>query len=470
MIYKKKEKRNYVLYLILATTFIIGVISLVSFRSSSTNSTISGSSNSKSSSSRSFVNNKSNSHASSSSSSSSTSTDTDGDQCLLFSPLLHPLHFGKHRVWTSISKDLSLKSPESPTIALLFHGCSHSGEVWATGTEEKMLVQSLLDQSIHVIAPSSESGRLKFQANNDGIEHSGCWNTGPDSDDVNMVAEIVKTLSEITNTTNFIRYIAIGASSGGFFTSYLSTILSLHGIGVYISPLHPLLSSMFLTTSSAFSSKFLQDITYPKALPLEYRAKFIPKRIALVSMPRDAYTETALSRSIEDLLDTVSTDSIKRFSQVSRPISLQTFSDIMPWLLSPAASERLFTRLPTEYLSPVAPIDITDQQKQQSNKEVKSSKSLLWLLEDARAIPHFASAVDAWIKEDLIFSVRQKPHFTLKSESKKTSTDDKPSKDTQKASLRILRRNVLEILQERFAVHEMSSQFASEIVKWLVAS
>ena len=355
----------------------------------------------------------------------------------------------------------------TPTVALLFHGCSHSGEVWATGAEEQIVVNSLIDRSIYIIAPSSESGRLRFQANDDSIEqtveHTGCWDVNSESEDIIMVSEIVQALSLLVSVP--IRFIAIGASSGGFFTSYLSTVLSLHAIGVYISPLHPLLSSMSLSSNGAFTNTMLQSITYPDALPSNYRSRFFPKRVALGSMPRDAFTESSLSRAINDLQDSLATDSIARFSLVSRPISPTTFSEMMPWLLSSAASERLFTTLPAEFLSSVAPSDVL--------QTLSPTDKSVWLLEDARAIPNFASAVDTWIDKDLKFVG---PHFTLKSEGKLSTTaaaDVVPARQVPgqdlvlKAAFRILRRNVLEILQERFAVHEMSSQFSKEITDFL---
>jgi hypothetical protein len=143
---------------------------------------------------------------------------------------------------------------------------------------------------------------------------------------------------------------------------------------------------------------------------------------------------------------------------------------MMPWLLSSAASERLLSTLPAEFLSPMAPSDVLHTLSPSDSKSV-------WLLEDARAIPNLASAVDKWIDKDLKFvGMNDMPHFTLKSEGKISSTaaaDVVPARQVpgqdliSEAAFRILRRNVLEILQERFAVHEMSSQFSKEIIDFL---
>jgi len=470
---KKERKNNYVVYLMIFAS--LGCFFAILFFSKRARSSLitSGASDAASATSSSA----SISVPSTQSSSNNKSQPKDGDQCIEFSPKLRPLQLGKHRIWTSISNEkLLAAATATPTVALLFHGCSHSGEVWATGAEEQILVNSLLDRSIYIIAPSSESGRLRFQANDDSlehtVEHTGCWDVNIDSNDIIMVTEIVQTLSLLVSVP--IRFIALGASSGGFFTSYLSTVLSLHAIAVYISPLHPLLSSMSLSHNGAFTNKLLQSIRYPQALPPYYRSRFFPKRVTLVSMPRDAFTESSLSRSINDLQDSLATDSITRFSLVSRPISPTTFSEMMPWLLSSAASERLFSTLPAEFLSPIAPSDVLQTL---SPSDKKSDSKSVWLLEDARAIPNLASAVDKWIDKDLKFvGMNDMPHFTLKSEGKISSTasaDVVPARQVpgqdliSEAAFRILRRNVLEILQERFAVHEMSSQFSKEIIDFL---
>jgi hypothetical protein len=400
-----------------------------------------------------------------SSSRSNNSQRKDGDQCILYSPSLRPQYIHKHRVWTNPSSNYD-------TIALLFHGCSHSGEVWATGAEEQVLVNELVKNNIYIIAMSSESGEFKFQSQSnkgdDDTQHSGCWNPSIDSNDIRMVADIVKSITEIsttsttstTTTTKPLRFIAIGVSSGGFFVSYLSTILNLHGLGVFISPLHPLLSSMNLASNRAFTSKFIQSMNYPESLPTEYRARFIPKRIALVSMPRDGYTESSLNHAVHDLFDSLPEDTIKQFSQSTRPLFPTTFSDMMPWMLSPAASMRLLSQLPSEFLSTTLPADIDPI-------GAIKYKDGVWLLQDARSIPQLSMAVDKWITFDLFFQKEKKPYFSLKEEEEEEVVDGTVETIPDEASIRILRRNVLEILQERFAVHEMSAQFSKEVVTWL---
>ena len=405
-----------------------------------------------------------------SSSRSNNSQRKDGDQCILYSPSLRPQYIHKHRVWTNNP------SPNYDTIALLFHGCSHSGEVWATGAEEQVLVNELVNNNIFIIAMSSESGEFKFQSQSnkgdDDTQYSGCWNPSIDSNDIRMVADIVKSITEFsttststtttTTTTKPLRFIAIGVSSGGFFVSYLSTILNLHGLGVFISPLHSLLSSMNLGSNRAFTSKFIQSMNYPESLPTEYRARFIPKRIALVSMPRDGYTESSLNHAVHDLFDSLPEDTIKQFSQSTRPLFPTTFSDMMPWMLSPAASMRLLSQLPSEFLSTTVPADIDPI-------GAIKYKDGVWLLQDARSIPQLSMAVDKWITFDLFFQKEKKPYFSLKKkkEEEEEVVDGTVETIPDEASIRILRRNVLEILQERFAVHEMSAQFSKEVVTWL---
>ena len=371
-------------------------------------------------------------------------------------------------MWTTTTNNPT-NNPSSnyDTIALLFHGCSHSGEVWATGAEEQVLVNELIKNNIYIIAMSSESAELKFQSQSnkgdDDSQHSGCWNPSIDSKDILMVADIVKSITDFS-TFKPLRFIAIGVSSGGFFVSYLSTILNLHGLGVYISSLHPLLSSMNLASDRAFTSKFIQSMNYPESLPKEYRARFIPKRIALASMPRDGYTESSLNQAVHDLFDSLPEDTIKQFSQSTRPLFPTTFSDMMPWMLSPAASMRLLSQLPSEFLSTIVPADIETTDETKYNDGV-------WLLQDARSIPQLAMAVDKWINIDLFFQKERQPYFSLKEEEEKEKEDVVVDGTVEtipdEASIRILRRNVLEILQERYAVHEMSAQFSKEVVTWL---
>lgn len=176
--------------------------------------------------------------------------------------------------------------PAMRGIVLLFHGCSHTAEIWATGAEEQPLLSQLTHERLFAVSISAESTK---QPNN-----HNCWDGFSEGYDGNadvrnavaVVAEIARKWDEMaaaelqqaqvpawemeqtaTSTTAAAAgsvqgrsssttpssslplqlplppIYAIGASSGGLFVQLLPLHIRMSSILVYIMGPHPLLFS-----------------------------------------------------------------------------------------------------------------------------------------------------------------------------------------------------------------------------------
>jgi hypothetical protein len=118
-------------------------------------------------------------------------------------------------------------------VVLLFHGCNHDGIDWFQLPEDRKIVRYLLEQNLATIAISSENRQHR------------CWDStfpaNQNADAMRIKSVLPKVLQEhiggAAHNDNLPLY-AIGASSGGVFSSILCQIFPFLGISVIVAPGH----------------------------------------------------------------------------------------------------------------------------------------------------------------------------------------------------------------------------------------
>eukprot|EP01138_Halocafeteria_seosinensis_P004983 gb/GECG01005095.1/.p1 GENE.gb/GECG01005095.1/~~gb/GECG01005095.1/.p1 ORF type:complete len:512 (+),score=52.33 gb/GECG01005095.1/:1-1536(+) len=197
-------------------------------------------------------------------------------------------------------------------IVLLFHGCSHFGDRWNLGPEERQVVVHLHKAGFAVIALTSTSARQEpdgdrcwqiftgwelssepmdvscdvdriERANRHLIEHSA---------DVRMVRSVVRSLLNASPLLHHVKWNAMGASSGGAFTSvlmqpYVLDDVHLDKAVIYISPMH----SDVVTVMESCAQHMEVERFWPRGFP----------DVMFVHMPNDQAAAYEIKQQVNDL-------------------------------------------------------------------------------------------------------------------------------------------------------------------------
>ena len=243
---------------------------------------------------------------------------------------------GGEGAWAAPPSALPLRAARG--VALLFHGCSHTGAVWATGgAPEREVVAALLAQRLLPVALTSADAR----SGGSGGGH-GCWDLGSagaaaapaaaldGSDNAGVRAAIAalaahwaaergssgsgSSASSASAQTDFYsRLVAVGVSSGGAFVSQLALHVPLRALGVYIMPLLPgALQALAGSGGGALTREWVAGVSAAAAAaagasaagpgsaaipaPLRY-----PATLAFVHMPLDASTASRVAGQCREL-------------------------------------------------------------------------------------------------------------------------------------------------------------------------
>ena len=282
----------------------------------------------------------------------------DGAHGEYLSPFLRAAFLAGYDVWSSRRRHYGPGADASPAgAALLLHGCSNSGEVWATGAEEQVLVRELHERGLFLVAPTARDARALFGGSD--AHATGCWDTqdaGEDNADLVMCAAVARWLMERHRELATqggragapFRLYAVGASSGGAFATLLAGYLQLNGLAVYIMDMHKQLPSLLPPVKNAPKPRAgaggaggavavaadddagsagagapeaaqagwydsgkpwsgdgallwperVRKLVLPDGMvPGEMRPRVFPPRVALASMPRDEWTESSIAHS-----------------------------------------------------------------------------------------------------------------------------------------------------------------------------
>jgi len=237
--------------------------------------------------------------------------------------------------WVAAPSALNLA--ESRGIALLFHGCGHRGEVWATGGGgQAALVEELIKAKLLPVALTSADSR--GMARGSYSEGHGCWDSGtwhdphaPQSalswgEDNSAVHRVVNELGEYWKSQQGgfqgslppPPLIAVGVSSGGAFLSQLALHLPIRSAAIYIMPLLPSVPLSLLDTSTtnsvgvvspdvlqraraaAAAAGHLQAAT-PTTTIIPSHVSF-PNPLILLHMPLDSHTASRITANIDTLI------------------------------------------------------------------------------------------------------------------------------------------------------------------------
>ena len=103
-------------------------------------------------------------------------TRTDAASALAWGGLMVPITLAGHGdAWAAAPTALHLRDARG--VALLFHGCSHTAAVWATGgAPERALVAALLRARLLPVALTSADSRSSSSGG--GGSGPGCWDAG----------------------------------------------------------------------------------------------------------------------------------------------------------------------------------------------------------------------------------------------------------------------------------------------------
>jgi hypothetical protein len=505
---------------------------------------------------------------------------------VIISSTLRPTVITEQPVWTP--RRMPLRRARG--VAFLFHGCGHTGEVWATGAEEQALVEALLQASIYPVALTSAAYSPRS-----GSYEGGCWDSYSDGADnldllgtILVAEEVQKKWDEMqqhaedgdgegkgSTPSRFqsgdgrrrgfrrLRFYAIGASSGAMFASLVSSRIRMAGLASYIMPLHP--PSLQLLTAGAGGALHVAAASrLGPPVPQSLVARRYPSRIALVHMPRDDRTNSFIEQQATQLEKDVGypSGSVRVFRCLPRRIGPGVFHAMMPDIITRKVSAALFERLRVagllsyddaiglQPLSPNSPALIVDgatkglgeeeeeeedQAAEEDDDETEEGggdegqkvgeggddeggeaddaeedddgEQLRWLSRDPRS-PDVVSLLESFVIESVAFVGdadgldRSGPLFNLApgkrsgaaagaakatmkkkgkgkllsgaggeqgpdGESASSLSSSAPSLPDRDTAYRILLRNLREILNERWAVHEMSAQHASEVVDFL---
>jgi hypothetical protein len=247
-------------------------------------------------------------------------------------------------------------------IALLFHGCSHSGEIWAAGSAEHEVLTHMEARRVFAVALSSAANARPGSAR--------CWDSSEDADnpDVAATMAVASALTHAWREANprtgaaqgvGPRFVAMGASSGGSFTSLLAGLLRLEAAAVYIMGLRlrPAGEALLVAhQAGAAGHTSVPELAHgvdawlqPAAFP----------RIAFVHMPVDARTarnvaiaakmlqrgQPAEFARTRDGSSDATSGRLLEARVMPQPVYGDLFYDRMPWLLTPRASRALVREL-----------------------------------------------------------------------------------------------------------------------------
>jgi hypothetical protein len=254
---------------------------------------------------------------------------TRADASAPLSSLLAPVTLGGFSdAWAAPPSVLPLASAAG--VALLFHGCSHAGDTWATGGGGyRALLRELLARKLLPVALTSWDSRRAAV----GRRTHGCWDVGPDAADAASAAAVgdygegvgagvegddaepppVAAWGEDVDATRAVvaelarhwaaargggsggvaaaaaapPLVAIGVSSGGAFVSQLALALPLRAAALYVMPLLPgVLGRLARGGGGAM---------LPAQVAPGGPAAF-PPALAFVHMPRDGATRGRVER------------------------------------------------------------------------------------------------------------------------------------------------------------------------------
>lgn len=284
-----------------------------------------------------------------------------------FSEELQPFDVAGTQVWAPSPHVLALDGAAG--VVLLLHGCSHTAEVWATGAEERPVVQQLLSARLWPIAVTSWSSR-----GGDGAP-GGCWDSFTPMSENENVKTIIATVTAVARRWGVVRaaragpgpagqpshhmarlpMYAIGASSGAGFLSVVATVVQFRAAGLYIMP--PAKDAiMMLATGGKGRLQALDGgggVENPDrgglglhGLPAALQARFYPASFFL-HMPRDAQTAQYTRKAIEwmRMEAGMPASAVLEYELLPRRLHKRTFSQAIPSLVTEKASMKLFFML-----------------------------------------------------------------------------------------------------------------------------
>jgi hypothetical protein len=179
------------------------------------------------------------------------------DSASPLSRTLVPVSLGGYDdVWTAPPSALPLSAARG--VALLFHGCQHSGESWATsGGGSRAVVDALVAQRLLPVAFTSTDARDALRESSGGYSHlvgRGCWEIHdvarePDNRDADMVEAVVADLSQHWFAARDVGgggaaggrppLVFVGVSSGGAFAPALALRVPAEALAIYIMSVPP---------------------------------------------------------------------------------------------------------------------------------------------------------------------------------------------------------------------------------------
>lgn len=374
------------------------------------------------------------------------------------------------------------RPPAKPIVGLvaLFHGCSHDASIWWSGPEERQVVGELLSAGFALAAWSSNAQ-----------DSHACWEPflHEKNLDLSRALELLRPGGAIATAVEQVSalppLVLLGASSGGGFASMLAAALPKGAVGLvsYIAPLH-----------DSLMSTLQQQEQQRGDVQLSSNSRL--NTIILVHMPRDDFSASKIEEQLESLKSAAAAASgrsvLKEFRVLPRALCQGTLHRALPSRITARASAALFGAINASG----ALRDVFDRHTRYPDEVCASLRmnSRSSVVVDAlrlafdgnlfpprvieRAVP-LAAAVDvATLKslcERATFPVNSPASLTggylcaasdvLFDEAGGRGTQGRHPDDV--TDLAALRKVVFEVLNDLFAEHEMTAEWAPEVASLL---
>lgn len=263
-------------------------------------------------------------------------------QKIIDSTILLPSKIGNIDVLHNIAAGGSRRSA-GPTVAVVFHGCNNDAATWRDGPIERELLAAIMRARFRVVAISSNFAEAA-SAGDENASHR-CWDTSTLPERNADVRRVMSVIAAMRKLYPGLRFIGVGASSGGAFVSLLAAHRPdlFDAIAVYISPLHP-----------AFISTIDGTIRGDSAAPAR-----LPAVLAVHMGERDQATAMVLREQRQQLLLAASRSPcaaartsgagpeacVGLLTAVPRDISAAAVAALLPSRISPDAATELVKRL-----------------------------------------------------------------------------------------------------------------------------
>ena len=365
------------------------------------------------------------------------------------------------------------KLADASGAVFLFHGCSHTGEVWRLSPKERQFVTLLEAANLYVIALTATGAA-------DSAQGGGCWDLSVNGEDLQNTLTIARALRASPGSAD-LPFLAVGASSGGAFVGLLASVLKLHAGVPVIAALHgDLMRAVKGGVGGAFNPKALAAA---KALLPEkgFAATQLP-RLLLLQQPKDTRTSGKISSQLNDLADAkvvVAPDAVAALSSTrsapvvdpvstvnvlaayARPLLPTSLSQSMPSSITPAASSAFVAALKSAGLLRGAREDEPPAKgggylsKPSRSEGVKAA-----VAEFIKSLAPVAGVPSA----DAVAARTGVPELDVLFELGVTKKEGELVRDARAQ----LAANVGEVLNDLDAVHEMTSQHAELVVAWMV--